>query len=75
MKVEYIICFDDRTWETEVLDVPDDYAPQEYVERVLWGSLQYRKAVFIGVYNDNPCESEEAEEAYKCQHCGLLGGH
>ncbi len=72
MKIEYIICFDNSTWETEILDVPEDYDPQEYAERVLWGSLQYRKAVYIGVYNDFP---EEAKETYKCHICGLPGGH
>ncbi len=57
MKVEYIICFDDRTWETEVFDIPADETADEYLVRSLWGATVYRKAAYIGVYND--CLEEE----------------
>jgi hypothetical protein len=70
MKVEFIKCYDDNTWDTEVIEVPDGVADNvpvssggEWDAAVLnWAHAnlppltQYRNVVFWGIYNTNPEE-------------------
>ena len=73
MKVEIIIAWEDRTWTTEVVNVPDNLADDvtvgdgsewdavviNWCNETLAPAEAYRKAVFFGVYNTNPEEMEE----------------
>jgi hypothetical protein len=68
MQVEFLKANDDRTWDTEVIDVPDDaIKPQllhgspkwmaavlAWVHTNLDGTNQYRKVSFWAVYNEAP---------------------
>ena len=72
MKVEIIIARDDHTWDTEVVNVPDnlcddltvgdgsewDAAVINWCQENLAPATFYRNAVFFGIYNANP-ESDE----------------
>lgn len=58
MKIE-IICWEDTTWTTEVIDIPEGVTfGDDFVFTHLWGRRKYRKAVYIGIYNEDP-EDEE----------------
>ena len=68
MRVEFIRANEDRTWDTEIIDVPDGVvksqlltgspkwvaAVQQWAQTKL--SAKYRKVVYWGVYNSEPEE-------------------
>jgi hypothetical protein len=67
MKVELIIAKDDHTWDTEVVNIPDDvtegiaFTSPEWDSAViawchdtLMAQSPYRAAVYVGIYNSEP---------------------
>ena len=70
MRVEVALLYEDKTWDTEVVDVPknDDESFEDAVSR--WFVMEatqldcYRKVVQAAVYNTQPeeCSDEEDEE-------------
>lgn len=65
-KIEIILAYEDRTWDTEILEVPkelqtsDETSLREWIEKKvhLDGVLKYREVVFAGVYNLDPFQGE-----------------
>jgi hypothetical protein len=68
VKVELLKAFEEHTWDTEIVDVPDgvaddvlagdgsewDAAVLDWVHRNLATQAQHRNVVFWGIYNSNP---------------------
>ena len=71
MKVEFIKCHEDGTWDTEVLEVPNqvvskyntnspkwDHAVIRWCAKEVGSQVQHRKVLFWGIYNSDPEDRE-----------------
>lgn len=65
MQIEFLAAWEDGTWTTELVDVPDSLDRNSYEELRLWaerelaGQCQYRRVVLFAVYHINPEEMPE----------------
>jgi hypothetical protein len=75
MKIEFIKAHEDHTWDTEVINVPDDVTEGIPFTSPVWDSAivawcqeelstqaQYRKVVYWGIYNSDPEQYEADDE-------------
>lgn len=60
MKIEFLLAWEDRTWTTEIFDVPDSVDRScvhdlQFWAQALVGELAaYRAVVLVAVYNSEP---------------------
>lgn len=65
--VEFIICRDDNTWDTQVMEVPHGQDPVEWMS----GDCRDSHVVFIGVFNEDPEAFERPPEVNNFVLCDL----
>tara|TARA_R110000868_G_C10626050_1_gene742740 strand:+ start:126 stop:614 length:489 start_codon:yes stop_codon:yes gene_type:complete len=63
--VEFIICRDDNTWDTQVMEVPHGQDPVEWMSSDCGGS----HVAFIGVFNEDPEVFTQENEYILCAKC------
>jgi hypothetical protein len=64
-KVEFLVAFDNRTWDTTIEDVPCDVPDEnlrQWAELTLLSQARYRKAVLITVYCLNPLDEDDDDD-------------
>lgn len=58
-KIEFLLAYDDETWSTEIVDVPEEMDPVEWANEKLAPLSRYRKVVLFAVYSEVPDEGED----------------
>lgn len=62
LSVEFIICYSNGSWTTQVFDIPDEYEQDEYVEYVQERYLDEEDDIaYVGIYSLSPDKEDEDE--------------